>query len=238
MATITQTTAQGGNLTNQADVLLEFWDDVRTAATATNIDSPPTFNYITEASIVTGRATEWLCKRGYLVFDTSTIPGGTMTSAQLALYCTSIESSSYTPQVMVNSATSPTLSTALSTSDWYTTINSTALCTAFTPNANSWNTIPLNGTAYSLLESESQITFVIRDNFYDYAYYTNLTDPTGEGYCIFSGDAVGEVPYLEYAVNTGYGYTINGIITANYIEVDSISKFSISAVNGIVESPP
>jgi hypothetical protein len=139
---------------------------------------------------------------------------------------------------MINYATSPTLTTALSTSDWYTTINSTALCTAFTPSTSSFNSISLNGTALSLLESESQITFVIRDNFYDYEYYTNLTDPTATGSCTFSGDSLGEVPYLEYAVNTGYGYTINGIITANYTSVDSISKFSISAVNGIVESPP
>ena len=232
MATITQTTAQGGNLTNRADVLLEFWDDVRTAATATNIDSPPTFNYITEASIVTGRATEWLCKRGYLVFDTSTIPGGTMTSAQLALYCTSIESSSYTPQVMVNSATSPTLSTALSTSDWYSTINTTALCSAHTTTTG-WNYITLNNDAYSILQSENENTFVIRDNYYDYAYPTNSTDPPGEGYCIFSGDAVGEVPYLEYTVDTGYGQIVNGIIAANYGSINALLKSAIDKVNGV-----
>ena len=235
---ITQTTAQGGNLANIEDVLVDTWEDVRNASTASNITSPPGFSYVTEASLQTGRATRWAIQRGYLVFDLSSIPAGNVLQAELQLYCVSINNSNYTPGVMINYATSPTLTTALSTSDWYNTINSTALCTAFTPNASSWNSIPLNGTALSLLESESQITFVIRDNFYDYEYYTNLTDPTATGSCTFSGDSLGEVPYLEYAVNTGYGYTINGIITANYTSVDSISKFSISAVNGIVESPP
>lgn len=230
-------TAQGGNLTNQEDVLIDTWENVRNASTASNITSPPTFNYVTEASLVSGRATRWRISRGYLVFDLSSIPAGTILQAELNLYCTSIDNSNYTPQVMVNYASTPTLTTALATSDWYNPINSTALCTAYTPSTG-WVTIPLNSNAYSLLESEPQITFVIRDNFYDYEYYTNLLEPIGEGYCIFSGDASGQVPYLEYAVNTGYGYTINGIITANYTSVDSINKFSISAVNGIVESPP
>lgn len=232
--TITQTTAQGGNLANSEDVLVDTWENVRNASTASNISTPPTFSYVTEASLETGRATRWKMQRGYLVFDLSSIPAGNVLQAELNLYCVSINNSNYTPQIMVNYATSPTLTTALSTSDWYNTINSTALCTAFTPSTG-WNSIPLNSTAYSLLESESQITFVIRDNFYDYEYYTNLTDPTDTGGCIFSGDAVGEVPYLYYGVNTGYKFIINGIISANYISVDSISKFSIKTINGVVD---
>jgi hypothetical protein len=234
--TITQTTAQGGNLANLEDVLVDTWENVRNASTASNITTPPGFSYVTEASLQTGRATRWAMQRGYLVFDLSSIPAGNILQAKLNLYCVSINNSNYTPGVMINYATSPTLTTALSTSDWYNPINSTALCTAFTPSTG-WNDIPLNGTAYSLLESESQITFVIRDNFYDYEYYTNLTDPTATGSCTFSGDSLGEVPYLEYIVNTGYDYTINGIITANYTAVDSISKFSIDGVNGINTIP-
>lgn len=233
MATITQTTAQGGNLQYAADALAEPWEDIRNASAATNISSPPTFSYVTMASFITGgRGSEFRMQRSYLVFDTSTIPGGTMTSAYLVLYCTSLDNSTYTPQVMVNSATSPTLTTALSTSDWYTPINSTALCTAHTTSTG-WNYITLNNDAYSILQSENENTFVLRDNYYDYEYYTNYSAPSGEGYCIFYGDEPGYVPYIEYTVDTGYGQTVNGIITANYSAVNSFLKTGIDKINGV-----
>ena len=231
MATINATTSQGGYLDHVRAVSLYNWSDlIDPGFNATTAWVDNTFMY-TRAKYQSGRSGTWTCSRGYMVFNTSAITG-TLTSLNIWFYVDTVLDINYTPLAILQLTTSPTLSTALTTSDWqYTT--GLAVTTDFGVVNDDWNQLVLNNEAVSVPETENEMTLQLRDFYYDYDYGTNLTDPTADGYIIYRNNYSGYIPYLEYTMVTGYGQTVNGIIAANMANVDGIAKSSISKVLGV-----
>lgn len=230
MATINATTSQGGFLQSVTGALFNTWEDTIYFVGASSSDVNGTYAY-TWATYQGGRSQQWSCRRSYLVFDTSVITG-TLTDISLKIYVNNIITSSYTPDMIVEAVTSPTLSTSLTTSDWLP-YSYGAVTTATALGNNTWNTLTLNGTGLSLAETENEITLWLRDNYYDYGYYTNFTDPPGVGYIEYRYNYASFIPYLEYTMITGYGQTVTGIIAANMSSVNGPEKASISKVLGV-----
>jgi hypothetical protein len=231
MPTINATISQGGYLVNTRATSLWTWDDVcYNMIGATSVFTNPQYMY-TRAAFSSGRSGTYSCGRGYLVFDTSAITG-TLTSISLNVWVDSVFDLIYQPDAIVQLTTSPTLSTSLATSDWQYTAGTNA-SDPFTPITQGWETIGLNGTALSVAETENEMSLILRDNYYDYSYYSNFTDPAGEGNIAYFYNEAGYIPYLDYTMITGYGQTVNGVIAANIGNVDGISKINISKVLGV-----
>jgi hypothetical protein len=230
MATINATTSQGGFLQSNWSALFSTWEDTVFYNGATGSDVDGTYIY-TYAAYSGGRSQEWRCRRSYLVFDTSVITG-TLTSISLNIFVNSIYTVVYTPDMIVEAVTSPTLLTSLTTSDW-SPYSYGAVTTATALGDNTWNTLTLNGTGLSLAETENEMTLWLKDNYYDYSYFTNLTDPPGIGYIEYRYNYASFIPYLEYTMVTGYGQTVNGVIAANIGNVEGVVYESISKVLGV-----
>jgi hypothetical protein len=232
MATINATTAQGGYLQQSRAASYLSWEDTLfNVGSATSADVNGTYIYTRAQYVASFRNPLWVSRRSYLVFDTSAITG-TLTSLSLNVFVNSILDTNYTPDMIVEVVNSPTLSTALTVSDW-APYSYGAVTTATALGNNTWNTLTMNSTGLSQTESNNEVTFCLKDNYYDYAYYTNLTDPFDDGYIEYRYNYSGYVPYLDYTMTTGYGQTVNGIITANYQNIDGVSKMSISKVLGV-----
>lgn len=229
MATINATTGQGGYLENQKSAVLWIWSDVTSgsAGNATSSDVNGTYIY-TRAMYQGGRSAFWLCDRGYLVFDTSAITG-TLTALSLNIYVEGIFDVNYTPDAIVQLTSSPTLTTALLTSDWQY-VNGNLASSSFASAGSTWENIVLNGNAISVAETESEMTLQIRDAYYD---YYDSASPSADGYIEYRYNYSGFIPYLDYTMITGYGQTVNGIIAANMSTVDGTAKASISKVLGV-----
>lgn len=231
MATINTTTSQGGYLVSARATSFSTWEETCYAfSTATSIFASPQYMY-TRAGFTTGRGGTWSCGRSYLVFDTSVITG-TLTAISLNVWVDAINDLVYTPDAIVSFTPSPTLLTSLATSDWQYGGGANA-SDPFTPSTQGWETIGLNGTALSVAETENEMSLMLTDNYYDYSYYSNFTDPAGEGNIAYYYNQSGYIPYLDYTMVTGYGQTVNGIIAANISNVDGIAKSSISKVLGV-----
>ena len=230
MATINATTSQGGFLQSNWSALFSTWEDTVFYNGATGSDVDGTYIY-TYAAYVGGRGSSWTCRRSYLVFDTSVITG-TLTSISLNIFVNSIYTAVYTPDMIVEATGTPNLGTSLTTGDWApTSLGVVASATGLVDNT--WNTLTLNGTGLSIAETENEMTLWLKDNYYDYSYFTNLTDPTGLGYIEYRYNYASFIPYLEYTMVTGYGQTVTGIIAANMSSVNGPAKASISKVLGV-----
>lgn len=227
MATINATTAQGGYIDCNLGALFFTWEDtiLNGAGTAASVNG--TYIY-TEARYQGGRSSFWNCRRSSLVFDTSVITG-TLTNISLVIYVHAITS---VPDAIVEVVGSPTLSTSLTTSD-YDPYSYGAGSSSFSSAGNTWETIPLNGTALARAETENEITLQLRDAYYDYYYFTNFVDPVGQVNMQYRYNYSGFIPYLDYTMITGYGQTVNGVIAANMSRVDGTEKSIISKVLGV-----
>lgn len=227
MATINATTSQGGYIDCNLGALFFTWEDTRNNGTGTAASLNGTYIY-TEARYQGGRSQFWNCRRSSLVFDTSVITG-TLTDISLVIYVNAITS---VPDAIIEVVDTPTLSTSLTTSD-YDPYSYGLGSSSFSSAGNTWETIPLNGTALSRAETENEITLQLRDAYYDYYYYTNLADPPGQINMEYRYNYSGFIPYLDYTMITGYGQTVNGVIAANMSTVDGTAKASISKVLGV-----
>lgn len=231
MATQNATTAQGGYLTNEKSSLLFTWGEVVNDGSATS----STVNYssmMTEASILFGRSDIWRCRRSYLVFDTSAITG-TVTSLDLKAYCTAKGDSNYSPGVIPQITTSPNLSNSLVSGDFDRSVFDVDVSAEVYPAVSSWNTWGLDGYAQSYVQENAEMTIVLRDFFYDYNYDRNGMNPPGIGWCTFYYNTSGYYPYLEYTMVTGYGNTVNGVISANIGLINGVETANIFKVNGV-----
>ena len=231
MATINATTSQGGYLVSNLSAAFNTWEDVcYNTISATSLFS--TQYMYTRAGFTTGRSGLWNCGRGYLVFDTSAITG-TLISLSLNVWVDSIMNLVYTPDAIVQLTYHPNLSTSLATSDWQFVYESNA-SDPFAPYTQGWETIGLNAAAVAVAEGGSEMSLILRDNYYDYSFYSNLDTPPGEGNIAYFYNEAGYIPYLEYTMTVaGYGQTVNGVIAANMSKVDGIVKASISKVVGV-----
>lgn len=230
MPTINATPNVGGYLTNQRAEALFTWEDVlffMGTATTLNLNS----TYInTRAKFVGGRSAYFAAERGYLVFDTSTITG-VIDTLSLNIYVNSVNDLSYTPDAIVEVVGAPTLAVGLTTSDWLPYSYGEG-SSAFSSAGDTWETIPLNATAISRAETENEITLQLKDAYYDYYYYTNLTDPTADGAIEYRHNYASFIPYLEYTL-AGYGNTVSGVIAANISKLNNVSTAAISKVIGV-----
>lgn len=231
MATQNATTVWGGYLTNQQYSSFYSWSEIVYASSATSTTGNNS-TMITEASYISGRGATWRCRRSYLVFDTSAITG-TVTSLSLKAYCTAVDSSSYRPRVIPQITDRPDLSNSLTSADWDFETYSSAISSEIGLSTSAWNTWTLDGSAMTYVESNSEMTIVLRDNFYDYDYANNLLDPPGTGSATFYYNTAGFYPYLEYTMVTGYGNTVNGVVSANIGYVNGVAKANIFKVNGV-----
>lgn len=231
MATINATISQGGYLVNTRATSLWLWEDVcYTFGTASTIFTSPQYMY-TRAAYTSARGGTYSCGRGYLVFDTSPITG-TLTSISLNVWVDSINDLVYTPDAIVQLTPSPTLSTSLAVGDWQY-VSGDAASDPFAPFTQGWESIGLNGTALSVAETENEMSLILRDNYYDYSFYSNFADPPGEGNIQYFYNEAGYIPYLDYTMVTGYGNIVNGVIAASIYSVDGVLKAGISNVIGV-----
>jgi hypothetical protein len=92
--------------------------------------------------------------------------------------------------------------------------------------------IELNAAAVTTAQDENYINFVVRDNYYDYDYLNNLTDPTVVVSTEYRYNYASFIPYLDYT-SYEYGQTVNGIIAANMANVDGVPKLYITRVLGV-----
>lgn len=231
MATQNATTAQGGYLDNNRSTAIFTWEDVvklTASGTAASVNGSLVY---TRAGFTSGRSPVWLSSRAYLVFDTSVITG-TLTDFQLNIYVDGINSANYNPEAWVERVGSPTLSTALTTSD-YDQSDTSAYDYSIFPGGTGWQALTLNSTTWAYAEANSEMTLRLRDTVYDRDYSTNLTDPPGDGSITYRYNYASYIPYLYYTMATGYGKTVNGIIAANMSKVDGVAKASISKVLGV-----
>ncbi len=228
MPTINTATSQGGYLVYNASATFFPWEDLilNTTNAANNFTS--TSNIYSYTGYTTARGGTWYCRRGYLTFDTSTITG-TLTAISLNMYVEAVLNS---PSAIVQLISTPNLTTALDISDWQY-VNGQAASDPFYPFTSGWETIGLNGNALSVAETENEISFVIRDHFFDYDYQNNYIDPGQLVYTEYRYNYASFIPYLDYTMVTGYGQTVNGVIAANIGNVDGISKINISKVLGV-----
>lgn len=226
MPTINTATSQGGYLILNASVSFNLWEDVilNTANAGTNVTSPSTIFSLT--GYVSSRGGAWNCRRGYLTFDTSAITG-TLTALSLNMY---VEAVSNSPDAIIQSTPSPNLSTALNISDWQY-VDEQVFSDPFSPSVG-WMNIGLNAQALSTAQDQNEINFVVRDNYYDYDYLNNLTDPFIVISTEYRYNYASFIPYLDYTIYE-YGQTVNGIIAPNMANVDGVLKANISKVLGV-----
>ena len=226
MPTINTATSQGGYLILNASVSFNLWEDVilNTANAGTNVTSPSTIFSLT--GYVSSRGGTWNFRRGYLTFDTSAITG-TLTALSLNMY---VEAVSNSPDAIIQSTPSPNLSTALNISDWQY-VDEQVFSDPFSPSVG-WMNIGLNAQALSTAQDQNEINFVVRDNYYDYDYLNNLTDPFIVISTEYRYNYASFIPYLDYTIYE-YGQTVNGIIAPNMANVDGVLKANISKVLGV-----
>ena len=233
MATINATTAQGGYLDNTRGTALWLWEDVcYFLGTATAASVNGTYAY-TRAGITAGRSPSWINHRTSIVFDTSVITG-TLLSLTFNIYIDSVNNLNYTPGAYLEIVDAPTLGTALTTSNWAPTIDSLAYNLPIVPGTTGyWESVALNAGAWTYATTNSEMTLRLRDAYYDYEFYTNLTDPPADGSITYRYNYASFIPYLEYQVVTSFGETINGIIIANVSKIDGRSKAGVWKVLGV-----
>jgi hypothetical protein len=231
MATINATTNQGGYLQTQLAASFLTWDDTLNNSTATSIVTNGTYVYTYAEYVASFRSPLWRSRRAYLVFDTSAITG-TLTDISLNIFVNFINDFDFTPDMIVESVTAPTLSTALTTSNWLTTSNG-IVYPATALGDNQWNQLTLNSNGLSIAETNNEMTLWLRDSYYDYYYSTNLADPPGVGSIEYRYNYASYIPYLDYTMITGYGNTVSGIIPASIGKVDGILKNNVSKVIGV-----
>jgi hypothetical protein len=226
MPTINTATSQGGYLILNASVSFNLWEDLilNTTNAGTNVTSPSTIFSLT--GYVASRGGAWNCRRGYLTFDTSAIPGA-LTALSLNIY---VEAVSNFPDAIIQSTPSPNTSTALNISDWQY-VDEQVFSDPFSPSVG-WMNIELNAAAVTTAQDENYINFVVRDNYYDYDYLTNLTDPTVVVSTEYRYNYASFIPYLDYT-SYEYGQTVNGIIAPNMANVDGVPKLYITRVLGV-----
>jgi hypothetical protein len=227
MPTINTATSQGGYLIYNAAVSFTTWVDLIQNTTNAVNNFTNSSNIFSLAGYVSSRGGTWNCRRGYLAFDTSTITG-TLTALSLNMYVGAVSNS---PDAIIQLIDTPNLSTVLDISDWQY-INGPAASDPFYPSVG-WMNIGLNANALSVAETENEISFVVRDNYYDYDYSNNLLDPFVILSTEYRYNYASFIPYLDYTIVTGYGQTVNGIIPASIGNVDGIAKASISKVLGV-----
>jgi hypothetical protein len=227
MPTINTATSQGGYLILNAAVSFYPWEDLilNTNDAANNFTNPSTIFSLT--GYTSSRGGTWFCRRGYLTFDTSAITG-TLTALSLNMY---VEAVSNSPDAIIQLTPSPNLSTALNISDWQY-VDEQVFSDPFSPSVG-WENIGLNAQALSTAQDQNEINFVVRDNYYDYDYLNNLTDPFIVISTEYRYNYASFIPYLDYTMITGYGQTVSGIIAANMANVDGVLKANISKVLGV-----
>jgi hypothetical protein len=232
MPTINTTTGQGGYLQQSRAASVVTWDDtLNSFSNASSIDLNATYTYTYAEYFPSFRSPLWRSRRSYLVFDTSAITG-TLTDIALNIYVHFIDATDFIPDMIIESCQTPTLTTALATSDWPQTSNGIVYA-ATSLGSNTWQTLTLNSNGLSIAEVNNEMTLWLRDAFYDYYYPSNVLDPPGIGYIQYRHNYASFIPYLDYTMITGYGQIVNGIIPANIGKVDGVSKASISKVLGV-----
>lgn len=228
MPTINTATSQGGYLVYNASAAFYPWEDLILNSTSAANNFTSTSNIYSYTGYTTARGGTWYCRRGYLTFDTSAITG-TLTAISLNMYVEGVLNS---PSAIVQLIGTPNLSTPLNLADWQY-VSGQAASDPFYPFAAGWQNIGLNGNALSVAETESEISFVVRDHFFDYDYTSNYIDPAVLKSIEYRYNYASFIPYLDYTMVTGYGQTVNGIIPASIGNVDGIAKASISKVLGV-----
>ena len=223
---INTTTSQGGYLVYNASAVFYPWEDLILNSTnaANNFTNPSTIYSLTGYSA--SRGGTWFCRRGYLTFDTSTIPGA-LTALSLNIYVQAVSNS---PDAIIQYTPSPNTSTVLATSDWQY-VDEEVFSDPFSPSVG-WMNIELNATAVTRAQDNNYINFVVRDNYYDYDYLNNLVDPFITVSTEYRYNYASFIPYLEYT-SYEYGQTVNGIIAANMDKVDGVQKLFITRVLGV-----
>ena len=226
------TTSQGGYLVNTQGSFGTSWTDVidATSATSTFVNS----QYIyTRASFTTGRSGQWSCGRSCLVFNTTKTNFGNVTAVSLYLYITSYLDVNYTPYAVVQRRTQfPNLTDVLVAGDYDKQGSANLFSFPFT-GTGGWTGVTLNANGIDYINTNNEVTLVLRDSYYDYDYSLNLTDPPGDGYLQFYNNEAGYVPYLYLTIDTGYGQIVNSIIPASFNVLNGFSKLDIDKMNGV-----
>tara|TARA_R100000781_G_scaffold9112_3_gene7948 strand:- start:1220 stop:1897 length:678 start_codon:yes stop_codon:yes gene_type:complete len=167
-------------------------------------------------------------KRVFLHFDTSGITG-TLSAAHIDVTGYGSSSVRDGDTIMLKStAFGGDGGTALSTSDFYSTIDySTLYSTEKTSFASGNNEYTLTTTALADIKNNDHFTLAIVEHDADYSN----TD-TGNAALDIS-IAFGTTITLDYTLVAGYGNSVNGVASASISRVNGVATANISKVNGV-----
>ena len=197
--------------------------------TGNNVSAAPTGNVIDAISYtaVTGRGSlTFNMKRTFLYFDTTAITG-TVSAASLDI--SGVTNNSADVIVLESTAFGGNGGTALAISDFWSTIDYSPTYSSIYSSSGASNTISLNSTAESAMQTNNAFICAIVEYYRDYSNSAGVAASTKT-----NGIAFGNKIAITYT-ETGAGPTLklNSVDSPNISKWDGTSWGSISKINGI-----
>tara|TARA_Y100001938_G_C8087342_1_gene432861 strand:+ start:1608 stop:2327 length:720 start_codon:yes stop_codon:yes gene_type:complete len=174
--------------------------------------------------------------RAFLGFDTSQITG-TVTSATLKIYPhlnisadIIVVKSSWDRAANLQTTDFDEITGFVSGSSMAGNVTDYSSETVIS-GTGSYQDITLNSTAASDIETSDDFEIAIVE--YDHDYLNSAPTRNGTkslGMYFTDNPSTSKDPYIEYAVTTGYGQTVNGVIPANIKFVNAVSTGDIEKI--------
>lgn len=251
--------ANDGNITSGPGHTATSWQNAR-AGTGLVVDdaiSGDAHAYTGASSGAAGRGLRYECVRSFYHFDTSSTTACTAVTLDLMGF----QGGAYNSGsliVLKSDAFGHSDEEALSTNDWdgipgwsgagaddmtgateYSSVNSSWA------SAGSYNTITLNSTAISDINSQDHFIIVLVDYSYDYQANTPLASGTSlaasNALDVSLGGYHNDFPTLArrprlsltIAAPSGYGNIVNTVVAANIGKVNTVASASIGKINTV-----
>jgi len=204
----------------------------RDGGTGTSVSANPTSDYtqaINYNAVIGGRGNSYNIYRAFYYFDTS---GITSTVTSCSLVIRGITNNTADVIVIESTAFGTDGSSNLVAADYSRIDFNTAYSSEYTTwDAGGVNTIPLNSTALSNMQTNDYLILAVIEYDFDYSD----VDPSPLTVTYRNGIAYTTTGYLDYEVVSGPANiaTLSGVAPVNISKFDSIDFASISSINGV-----
>ena len=214
------TTTNDGTITTGNE---SSWSNARDKTTGTVDDTGGNATPVIFRSSGRG-ATTFKVGRFFMIFDTSGITG-TVTAATLKLTMSGTDSS----YIAIESQQSDPL-----VSGDFDSINFSTPWSAEVSSSTGVVDFVLNSTFRANMQSEDTLGIAIVNYPHDYSNSAPTSDVNLNDIIKTTNNGSTSIhPYIEYAIATGYGNSVNGVAAANISKINGVATASISKVNGI-----
>tara|TARA_R100001509_G_C4870933_1_gene216674 strand:+ start:441 stop:1166 length:726 start_codon:yes stop_codon:yes gene_type:complete len=188
-------------------------------------------------------STNYRFTRLFCVFDMSSYTSGTITNLAFN-YRSSTSTTSTEPENRIvavkfdGMGSGPSFSN-YANSEFFDDIDYSTAYSATTgtipewPDANQDNTLSLNSTAISDAQSNGELKMAIIQFTNDYNGVDASGDVNYNFFANYSAFSSGFLPFLSFDHATGYGNTVNGVISGNIGKIDAVATGNIDKVIGV-----